>query len=215
MVKEPNCRNTEPDRVWQCSEGFLSRLTANLWAAAERGRARGQQRSPKQLLNAPSSPSQESKGHSNKSIVMIIYCHSFRHWCVLLLLLHHQPAAGRHKPAGVGAGARWRGPTRSAPSLSTDRKHVWNFQVMTFVLQPSQGCRRKPGISAPLSNGCRQTPLSQSLPRVQWAHGSHCGQQLCQPPQHMDTHRPTPATNASLHKPKYRLGAGAQKGITT
>lgn len=110
MAEEPNCRNTEAHRAWQCCEGFLSLLTSNLWAAAERGRAKGQQRSPKQLVNAPSSPSQESKGHSSKSIMMIIDCHSFRHWCVLLPPLQLQPAAGRHQPAGMGPGARWRGP---------------------------------------------------------------------------------------------------------
>lgn len=148
MAEEPNCRNTEPHRAWPCSEGFLSCLTANLRAAAERGRAKGQQRSPKQLVNAPSSPSQESKGHSSKSIMIIIDCHSFRHWCVLLPLLQDQPAAERQEPAGMGPGARWRGHMWSTAALSSTRKHIWNFQVRTFVLQPSQGCGRKPGISA-------------------------------------------------------------------
>lgn len=125
MAEEPNCRNTEPHRVWQCCEGFLSLLTANPWAAAEQGRAKGQQRSPKQLVDAPSSPSQESKRHSSKSITMIIYCHSFRHWCVLLSLPSTPARSWEAQASWNGAWGKVKGPhTVYSISLIKKKAHM-------------------------------------------------------------------------------------------
>lgn len=77
---------------------------------------RDSRRAPNSWLMHHLSPSHESKGQSSKSIVMIIDCCSFRHWCVLLLLLQQH--------LQLGGTASWNGAWGKVKGPHHDLKHL-------------------------------------------------------------------------------------------